>query len=437
MPIRIGTKGIDGMGAQKLPSLYFLSFILAAVNLCFGQGLPMERAETLGFSSERLQRITPVMNDGVEKGMFPGMIVSVAKEGKIVFFERYGYKDVEKKEPLQADSIFRIYSMSKAITGVGVMMLFEEGRFLLDDPVSKYISAFKRTPVLDPQSKDVIQVEKPAREMTIRDLMRHTSGLGYGWGSDLVSQKYKALNLFNPDHTLEQMTDDLARIPLFFQPGSQWQYSVSIDVLGRLIEVVSGQSLEYFFNKRIFEPLKMTDTGFYVPPEKMNRFTNLYIYTKEKGLTPSSQEEAYNRYSREKNKLFSGGGGLVSTASDYMRFAQMLVNGGELEGARILSPKTVELMGMNHLPDGMTLPWPKLQGHGYGLSVSVLTDLSKSPTTGSVGDFGWDGAASTYFRVDPKERLAIVLMTQRMPTDDEIQIKLKTLVYQAMAPGSN
>lgn len=386
----------------------------------------------MGFSRERLQHISTVMNDYLEKNQFPGMIVSIAKHGKIVFFERYGYKDVEAKEPVQTDTLFRIYSMSKAITGVGVMMLFEEGKFLLDDPVSKYITAFKRTPVLDPQSKDEIQVVKPEREMTIRDLLRHTAGLSYGGGSDLVSKRYQEMNLFNPDHTLEEMTNDLARIPLYFHPGTKWEYGVSIDVLGRLIEVVSGQTLDEFFAKRIFEPLRMTDTGFYVPAEKMSRFAKLYLYSQEKGLTPVSEDEAYRRYSKEKNKMFSGGGGLVSTASDYMRFAQMLCNGGVLDGARILSPRTVTWMGTDHLPEGVTLPWPKLGGHGYGLSMTVITDLSKCMTLGSVGDFGWDGAASTFFRVDPVEDMVILLLTQRFPFSDEIHLKLMNLVYQAI-----
>ncbi len=401
----------------------------------YGQGIPTAEAETMGFSTERLQRITPIMNDYVARQEFPGMIVSIAREGKIVFFEKYGYADFEKKELLHNDSIFRIYSMSKAITGAAVMILFEEGRFLLDDPVSKYIPAFKDTQVAKTPIEsitDEIQTEKTIREFTIRDLLRHTSGLGYGWGSDPVSQLYKKANLFDPQSDLNEMTRKLGAIPLFFQPASQWQYSVSIDVLGRLIEVTSGQNLEEFFTKRLFEPLHMIDTGFFVPPEKMNRFTQVYNYSPEKGLIPLSQEEAYRRYDREKNHLLSGGGGLVSTASDYMRFAQMLQNGGELDGIRILSPKTIALMGSNHIPESISLPWPKLEGHGYGLSVSVLTDVAKSMTLGSVGDFGWDGAASTYFRVDPQEKLVILLMTHRMPCDTEIQVKLKTVVYQAL-----
>ena len=215
------------------------------------------------------------------------------------------------------------------------------------------------------------------------------------------------------------------------ETGSDWRYSVAIDVLGYLVEVVSGQPLDAFFKERIFDPLGMRDTGFFVSEQQLTRFSNVYDYTKDRQLIALPRPHAYEVYTPEGNHLRSGGGGLVSTSADYLRFAQMLANGGELDGVRILGRKTVELLRLDHLPDGVTLSWDKLQGHGYGFAVSVLTDLAKSPTVGSVGDFGWDGAASTYFRVDPAEDLVILLMTQRMPCDTEIQVKLKTLVYQA------
>ncbi len=400
---------------------------------CFSQGLPASSPGNLGFSKERLQRIAPIMNEYVEKGLFPGAIVSIARHGQVAYFERFGYSDIENKIPVKDDDIFRIYSMTKPITSVAVAILFEEGKFLLDDPVEKYLTPFKDLKVFRAVSEGNIVTDKCERKMTIRDLLRQTCGLGYGWGSHPVDTVYKEFKLFDPSSTLAEMTEKLGKIPLYFQPGSQWQYSVAIDVLGRLVEVVSGQTLEEFFAKRIFTPLKMIDTGFFVPEDKLGRFTKVYQHTAEEGLKPLPHEQAYERYAKDKNRMLSGGGGLVSTASDYMRFAQMLANGGELEGVRILSRKTVELMSSNQLPDTISsLPWTKLQGHGYGFAVSVLTDMAKSPTIGTNGDYGWDGAASTYFRIDPQENLVILLMTHRQPCDDEIQIKLKTLTYQAL-----
>ncbi len=392
------------------------------------QGLPRTSPEMEGLSTHRLERIEPVMEDYIKRGIFPGMTVAVARGGQLVYFESFGYADIQTRKPVAQDSIFRIYSMTKPVTATAVMILFEEGKFMLDEPVSKYIPSFKNVKVYRPEGS--AESTEPSREITIRDLLRQTSGLGYGWEDDPVSQAYREANLFDPDTTLEQMVDKLTRLPLYFDPGAQWKYSVAIDVLGRLVEIWSGQTLADFFRQRIFEPLDMRDTAFSVPADKVNRFTNCYRFTEEGRLEPLPN--AFSSYSPENKHLYSGGGGLVSTASDYLRFAQMLANGGELEGVRILGPKTIELMSMNQLPDGVTAPWEKLQGHGYGFAMSVLTDIAKSLTVGSVGDFGWDGAASTYFRIDPSENLVILLMTHRQPCDTEIQVKLKTLVYQAL-----
>ena len=392
------------------------------------QGLPKTSPEMQGLSTHRLERIEPVMQDYVDRGIFPGMTVAVARHGQLVYSKSFGFADVATRKPVASDSIFRIYSMTKPVTATAVMILFEEGKFMLDDPVSKYIPSFKNLQVYRPEGSS--EPTKPTREITVRDLLRQTSGLGYGWENDPVSQAYQKANLFDPNTTLEQMVDKLTTLPLYFDPGTQWKYSVAIDVLGRLVEVWSGQTLAEFFQQRIFEPLGMKDTAFSVPSDKVARFTNCYRFTEEGKLVPLPG--AFTSYAPENKHLYSGGGGLVSTAADYLRFAQMLCNGGELDGVRILGPKTIQLMSINQLPDGVTAPWDKLQGHGYGFAMSVLTDLSKSMTVGSVGDFGWDGAASTYFRVDPKEDLVILLMTHRQPCDTEIQVKLKTLVYQAL-----
>lgn len=388
--------------------------------------------ESLGISSTRLERIDGLMNDYVERGVFPGMIVTVARRGQVVYHRAFGYPDIAERKPLQDDAIFRIYSMTKPVTGVAVMMLFEQGRFMLDDPVAKYLPALADLRVYASGTGDNLKTTAVQRPMTVRDLLRQTGGLGYGWGTDPVSQLYQQAHLFDPNTTLEQMVEKLGTLPLYFQPGSDWQYSVSIDVLGRLVEVWSGQPLDEFFQEHIFGPLGMKDTGFYIPSEKRDRFTAVYNYSSADGLVPLSRADAYDKYTRGRNRMLSGGGGLVSTVEDYLQFVQMLANGGSLGAVRILSPKTVKLMSTDALPDGVTLPWFKLKGHGYGFTVSVQTDNTQSPTLGSVGDFGWDGAASTYFRIDPQEDLVILLMTHRMPCDDEIQIKLKTLVYQAL-----
>jgi CubicO group peptidase (beta-lactamase class C family) len=387
-----------------------------------------------GLSSERLARIVPVMNQLVQEGKFPGMSVTVARDGKIAFQQEFGFADVEKKEPLKQDAIYRVFSMTKPVTGVAVMMLLEEGRFLLDDPVSKYIPCFKGLQVFDSETASGMKLVKPDREVTVRDLLRHTSGFSYGGPTDSVGKMYQAKNLFDRNTNLEQMVEKACSIPLRFQPGTKWEYSISMDILGRLVEVVSGQTLDVFMQKRIFDPLRMVDTGFFVPDEKMGRLTSCYNYSPEKGLSRLPPERAIDGYRAGKNKMLSGGGGLVSTASDYLRFATMLARGGELDGVRILSPRTVRLMSINQLPEGVRPAWwgGKNGGNGYGFTMSVTTDVAQTTGYGSVGDFGWDGAASTFFRVDPSEKLVLLVMTQRMPADLELQVKVKTLVYQAL-----
>jgi len=396
---------------------------------------PRNRAAAVeGISSERLDRIAPAMERFLRDQQFPGMSVTVARGGRLAYRREFGYADVEKKEPLRADAIYRIFSMTKPVTGVAVMMLLEEGRFVLDDSVSKYLPCFKELQVFESDSGGTVKTVKADREVTIRDLLRHTSGLGYGGSADPVARMYQAKNLMDPNSSLAEMVDKLGGIPLRSQPGSKWEYSISMDVLGRLVEVVSGQPLDAFLQQRIFDPLKMVDTGFSVPEAKRRRFANCYNYAPGKGLSPLPAASAYDRYAPGKSKLFSGGGGLVSTASDYLRFATMLARGGELDGVRLLGPRSVALMSMNQLPEGVKPAWwgGKNGGNGYGFTMSVTTDVARTTGYGSAGDFGWDGAASTFFRIDPREKLVILLMTQRMPCDLEIQVKLKDLVYQAL-----
>jgi CubicO group peptidase (beta-lactamase class C family) len=387
-----------------------------------------------GLSPERLARIAPAMHQLLKEGKFPGMSVTVARDGRVAYQQEFGFADLEKRRPLTKDTIYRVFSMTKPVTGVAVMMLLEEARFLLDDPVSNYLPCFKDLQVFESETASGMKLVKAERQVTIRDLLRQTAGFTYGGSGDSVARLYQSKSLFDPATTLDQMVEKACSLPLRFQPGSRWEYGVSIDILGRLVEVISGQPLDVFMKTRIFDPLKMVDTGFFVPEEKVGRFANCYSYSTEKGLSPLPAARAFDSYSRGRNTMLSGGGGLVSTVSDYLRFATMLARGGELDGVRILGPRTVSLMSMNQLPDGVKPAWwgGKNGGNGYGFTMSVTTDVAQTTGYGSIGDFGWDGAASTFFRVDPREKLVVLVMTQRMPTDLEIQVKVKTLVYQAL-----
>jgi CubicO group peptidase (beta-lactamase class C family) len=413
---------------------WFCAVLIVVPLLIHAQQPRPQPAPAPGFSSERLARIAPVMDQFIKDGKFPGISVTVARNGRIAYRQEFGFADLERRSPLQKDTIYRIYSMTKPITGVAVMMLLEEGRFALDDPVSKYIPCFKGMQVFDSETDAGAKLVRPDREVTIRDLMRHTSGLSYGGTTPALNRLYQSKNLMDPATTLEQMVEKTCSIPLCFQPGTRWEYGVSIDILGRLVEVVSGQPLGQFLQARIFGPLKMVDTGFFVPEEKLGRLAANYSYDAQKGLTAVPPERSVERYRQGGNKLLSGGGGLVSTVSDYLRFATMLAQGGEVDGVRILGPRTVALMRTNQLPEGVAPSWwgGKNGGNGYGLTMSVTMDVAQTTGYGSAGDFGWDGAASTYFRIDPKEHLILLVMTQRMPCDLEIQVKTKALVYQAL-----
>lgn len=391
-----------------------------------------DKPEKAGLSSVRLNRIKPYMQRYVDENKLPGMVTMVSRHGKVVHFEKYGMMDVDK--PMQFNTIFRIASMTKPITSVAVMMLYEEGYFQLDDPVSKYIPEFKDLKVYSSKEQDGIQLVDQIRQMTIRDLLLHTSGLTYGlFGNTPVDSIYRSVNLF--EGTLKDMIQKLSKIPLLCQPGSVWNYSVSADVLGYLVEVISGKPLDEFLKERIFNPLKMKDTDFYVPKEKINRFAALYGLTDNEDLKVISDPEASENSSP--TKFYSGGGGLVSTANDYMIFAQMLLNKGEYNGIRLLGSKTVDFMTKNHLSDEL-LPiggvfQPMLKGLGFGLGFSVMIDNPKSQIIGSVGEFGWSGIYNTFFWIDPTEELILILMTQFNPfINYPINKEFKVLVYQAI-----
>ena len=390
------------------------------------------KPESVGFSSRRLARINVVMQRYVDEQKLAGMVTLVARRGQVVHFEKFGMADREAGTPMTLDTIFRIYSMTKPITSTAILMLFEEGLLRLTDPISRYIPAFGQVKVLDNTVGSGVRLVDLARPITVRDLLTHTAGLSYGFDEgvyidDLYRQHLWGPLEANPDLTPAEIVGAVAKLPLVYQPGTQFRYSFATDVLGYLVQVVAGMPFDQFLQQRIFEPLGMVDTDFWVPSEKVDRFAAVYSQDELGGLKVLDTPDI-NHYTHP-TQCPSGGGGLVSTAGDYLRFAQMLANKGELEDVRLLGRKTVELMMTNHLADGVY----ESPGQGFGLGGSVLLDLGKSQTLGSVGTFGWGGAANTNFWVDPKEEMVGILMVQFMPSDTyPVTPDYRILTYQAL-----
>ena len=410
-------------------------FLMLAGAAAFAQAAPLPEAspEEVGMSTERLGRIDAAMQKAVDSGELPGAVVLIARDGQLVYAKSFGWQDRAKNIPMANDSIFRLYSMTKPVVSVAAMMLVEEGRLGLQEPVSKYIPEFKEMKVgvesKDAEGKPAITLVDAKRQITVQDLLRHTSGLTYGvlGASNAIKKMYLDARIFSQKWVLADFVKALARLPLEFQPGTTWEYGHSTDVLGRVVEVASGQSLDVFLAGRIFEPLKMVDTAFQVPPEKLDRLAQAMpdVYT---GKTPELID-----FSKPQT-FFAGGHGLVSTAADYLRFAQMLANGGELEGTRILGPRTVEYMTSNHVNPQIDkgpayLPGP---GYGFGLGFATRIDRGQSEWPGSPGDFFWSGYAGTYFWVDPEEELVPVLMTQEPLRRQYYRVLMRNLVYQAI-----
>src|SRR6266478_522383 len=414
-----------------------LCCVLVLIASAFAQELPTAKPETVGLSSERLERIGTAVQHSIDDKRIAGAVTLVMRRGHVVWFKAEGMMDREAGKPMRPDTMFRICSMTKPITSLAVMMLYEEGHFLLADPVSKYLPEFKNAKVLvKPASGEPYSI--PAgKEITIRDLLRHTSGLTYQWNADLGAQ-YKNANvasgLLPYDGTIEDSVKRLAPLPLLFNPGERWEYSLGVDVLGRLVEVVSGKPLDEFFRTRIFEPLGMKDTYFYPPENKLDRLAVAYTYYADKGLnrfpdTPIADGSfAYSAdypY-RGPKKLFSGGAGLVSTAADYARFCQLMLDGGKVGNTRLISRKSVELMSQDQLgkigPD---------QSFGLGFGV----DGVKGPLSelGSPGTYSWGGFFYTAFTIDPKEQMIVVFMGQLHPTGDlTLDNEVHVLAYQAI-----
>jgi CubicO group peptidase (beta-lactamase class C family) len=403
----------------------FAALLVAVPTTLFCQGLPQASPEQVGLSSERLARIGAAMQAHVDEDRIAGAVGLVARRGKVAYLESWGLRDMGREVPMDTDAIFRIYSMTKPITSVAVMMLFEEGLFFLNDPVGRYLPELQELEVaLPPDSASGERTTRRTRPVTIRDLLRHTSGLTYGFfGNTYVDSLYRQAGVLSRDSTLAQMVTTLASLPLLYEPGTRWHYSVSTDVLARLVEVVSGMPLDQFFDERILDPLGMYDTEFYVDETRRDRFARMYRHDGNDNLVPGDST-GYLR----KPSFLSGGGGLTSTASDYLRFAQMLLNGGELDGVRLLGTKTVELMTANHLDDSQTIA-----SFGFGLGVSVRRELGAGGMQGSLGEYGWGGLAGTDFWVDPEEELIGVFMVHINPNRDiDFRSQFKNLVYQAI-----
>ena len=405
--------------------VFFLIFF-GIFPFVYGQKVSVTKPEKVGLSSTRIERINTIMQNYVDEGKLAGVVTMVARRGKVVHFERFGVMDVETRKPMQLDTIFRIYSMSKPITSVAVMMLYEESRFQLNDPVSKYIPDFKKVKVFIKETKDGLELADSEREITIRDLLSHTAGLSYGWDDDPpINEMYDEADLFNREGTIRDLVEKLTKLPLLYQPGTKWHYSVSVDVLGYFVEVISGKPFDKFLEERIFNPLGMKDTAFFVPEESWDRFPTSYEPDENGGIKVRDAAST-SRYLKP-TSFFGGGGGLVSTAEDYMRFCQMLLNGGEFDGTRLLGRKTVELMTMNHIPEEIG------PGVGFGLGFSVVMDVAKTEELGSVGRYGWGGAAYTHFFIDPKEELIGVFMTQLRKYDGyTTREEYKVSIYQSI-----
>ncbi len=398
----------------------------------YARDLKTGKPETVGMSAERLARMDAFMQEQIDNKKTGGIIVLVARKGKIVHHRAFGYADIESGKKLDTDHLFRLYSMTKPVTSVALLTLYEQGKFQLTDPLELYIPAFKDVKVfagVDNNGKMIL--EEPKRKITIQDVFRHTAGFSYGFGPDLVSKAYQEAGMsFSEMKSLKELVDKLAKMPLLYQPGEQWVYSVAHDVQAYLVEYFSGMPFDKYVTETIIKPLDMKDAVFGIPDEYVSRYTTNYGPAKDgKGIVPIDKPESSN-YARYKDHPF-GGLSLSSTTMDYLKFSQMLLNGGELNGVRVLGRKTVELMRANHLPPN--IPGISMGGGvGYGLGVSSLINPAASGNLGSVGSFGWGGAATTHVIIDPAEDLVLLYFTQFMPSDMSTIGKFQTLAYQAI-----
>ena len=394
--------------------------------------------ESVGFSSQRLNRVNKMMQGYIDDGKLASGLTMLARHGETFHFEPYGVLDLESGTPVERDTLFRIYSMTKPITSAAVMMLYEDGHFSLDDPVGKFIPELASMKVYDGMGETGMRLVEQKQPITVRHLLTHTSGLSYGFHQDNpVEAMYREANITDPDSTMQDMVEKLGKLPLVTQPGAKWRYSNATDVLGYLVEVVSGVPFDRYLQDNILDPLGMEDTSFYVSEENLDRLATVYGASPNGKIVPL--DNAMVNRQRRPHTLFSGGGGLVSTGSDYMRFCQMLLNGGVLDDARLLAPKTVEMMRSNHLTDDLK-PFAVGQsnasdtkGCGFGLGFRVVMDIAQHGIIGSNGIYSWGGAASTVFWIDPQEDLVAILLTQFMPSSYyPLRREFQIATYQAL-----
>jgi CubicO group peptidase (beta-lactamase class C family) len=389
--------------------------------------LPFAAPEEIGLSSARLARLGAVLRTEIERGRVPGAVALIARRGRLGLFDSFGQRDAASGAPMRTDTIFRIYSMTKPITSVAAMMLWEEGRFLLGDPIAKYLPELSDLKVAVERGGQIerVPLERPP---TIQDLLRHTSGLTYEFrGSGPVHKMYMSAKVYSRAQNSADQVATLGRLPLLHQPGTRWEYGRSTDVVGRLVEVLSGQPLSAFFEQHILAPLGMVDTAFHVPPRHHSRLAEAF------GKDPDSGAAVQLLEVRDPPSFESGGGGLTSTASDYARFLQMLLDGGTLDGRRLLSRKTIELMTADHLGPITGAPDLLLPGHGFGLGFEVRLQAGIAPVPGSVGQYFWGGLAGTTFWVDPAEEMFALLLIQAPGQRDYYRALFRDLVYSAFA----
>lgn len=400
--------------------------------------------ESFGMSSDRLNRLNQVIQNFINEEKLAGAVTLVARGGRIIHLNASGYQDVESGKRMQTDSIFRIYSMTKPITSTALLMLYEQGHFQLDDPLEKYIPAFTNVMVFDGMDESgKMKLVKPDRKITVRDIFTHTGGISYGNTEHPVDAAYRDAGVAYGSRKLKDLVETIARMPLLDQPGLSWHYSFSHDIQAYLVEYFSGIPFEQYLDERIFTPLGMKDTSFGVPGSKLGRFTSMYSppggykakppFAFEMTAGLERVESGTDSEYLKEGDYPAGGSGLVSTAEDYFRFAQMLLNRGVFEGTRLVGPKTVALMTSPHVPMGFAgLPDDLLRGAGYGLGVSVMVDTTVQGNLGSNGQFGWSGSASTHVIMDPRENLVAILMVQHRPSLLMLRKQFQTLVYQAL-----
>jgi len=410
------------------------ALLIALFTTCaaLAQELPHATPESVGMSGERLHRLTTAMELYVDQDRLPGAVTMVLRDGKVVYEEAVGFRDRESTAPMQTDAIFRIASQTKALISVGIMMLQEEGALLISDPVAKYLPVFEETTVAESSAGGGYDVVAAERAITLRDLLTHTSGIGYGGGPGAAQWQEAEITGWyfgHRDEPIRTTVDRMATLPFPTQPGSTFVYGYSTDILGAVIEVASNQTLDAFLGERILEPLDMRDTHFYLPESKRDRLATVYNLRDDLTRAPNGAGmDTQGQYVEGPRASFSGGAGLLSTARDYARFLQMMLNQGELEGTRILSPTSVNLMTRNHVGDLYPAP-----GMGFGLGFSIRMDVGAAGTQGSRGEFGWGGAYHSSYWVDPFEHMVVVYFTQVIPAQGlDDHAKLRALLYSSI-----